>query len=184
MKSAFVFSLLVSAATAGAAGTTAPVAPKLAPADVVTRLFAEACLGNLGKNDAASAWAKKNRLQPVEGDFSKVVLDGEAGEVWGVGGEFLLVLRGQYQCAAWARTADAKQVEKNLTQLVKGTAKPGLVVKQILDKSADKDGSKYHQLGFSVAKEGASSGFVVLATTSSSPKAEAQARLSVSPAKF
>jgi hypothetical protein len=155
-------------------------------ANFVTKLFMDTCAAHLGDNKTLSAWIQKNKYEKADEQFSKAALQGKSGEVWGPInsiGQFLVVLTGDTQCAAWARTANTSLVNQHFETLVKGVARPGLIVSPHVDKSFVGAGGKYRQFGFLLQKDGAPHGWLMLATTSESKKAEVQVRLTVSPVK-
>lgn len=155
-------------------------------ANFVTELFMDSCVANLGNNKAASTWVQKKNYVRADEQFSKAVLQGKSGEVWGAPnsiGQFLVVLAGDTHCAAWARTANSALVNQHFETLVKGVARPGLTVTPHIDKPFEGAGGKYRQFGFLIQKDGAPHGWLMLATTSESKQAEVQARLTVSPVK-
>lgn len=81
------------------------------------------------------------------------------------------------------RNWPALAVNARLDKQVKGVTRPGLMVKPMMDKVEDGVGGKYRQLGYFIQKEGAATGRVLLATTSESPGAEVQVRLTMSPSR-
>jgi hypothetical protein len=153
-------------------------------ANFVTKLFMDTCAAHLGDNKALSAWIQKNKYERADEQFSKAALEGKSGEVWGPInsiGQFLVVLTGDTQCAAWARTANSALVNQHFETYVKGVTRPGLTVTPHVDKYFDGAGGKYRQFGFLLQKDGAPHGWLMLATTSESKQAEVQVRLTVSP---
>lgn len=153
-------------------------------AEVVTKLFMDSCLASLANNKEVSNWAKSNKLQPANDQFSKAVLQGQTGEVWGASnsiGQFLVVLSPPNQCSVWAKRANVAAVNNNFEKIVSGVARPGIVVAPAIDKISYGFGGKFRQFGFTITKEGATSGYMLLATTSESDQAEVQVRLTTSP---
>lgn len=154
--------------------------------DFVVQLYSNSCTKFPGNNARVSGFAREHKYVRADERFSSAALRGKQGEVWGVPnaiGQFLLVLTGDNHCSAWARSADAKSVNAGFEKLVKGVARPGLTVKQLVDKVEDGAGGKYRQLGYFIQKDGAATGWVMLATTSESPGAEVQVRLTMSPSR-
>jgi hypothetical protein len=74
-------------------------------------------------------------------------------------------------------------VNDGFEKLVKGLPRPGLTVKPNIDKVSDGVGGKYRQLGYFVQRDGAPHGWIMLSTTSESPTAEVQVRITMSPGK-
>jgi hypothetical protein len=150
------------------------------------QLYMNTCAKFPGNNAQISNFAKENKYVRADENFSKAALRGQGGEVWGVPntiGQFLVVLTGETHCSAWARTADAKTVNDGFEKLVKGLPRPGLTVKPNIDKVSDGVGGKYRQLGYFVQRDGAPHGWIMLSTTSESPTAEVQVRITMSPGK-
>lgn len=152
----------------------------------VIQTYMDTCARHSGKNAEVSSYAKENKFARADTGFSKAVLQGDDGEVWGVPnaiGHFIVVLTGEKQCAVWARAADAKTAKDGFEKLVKNLSRPGLTVKPRVDRVLDGAGGQYKQLGYFVQKDGASSGLLMLLTTSESPAAEIQVRLSAAISK-
>lgn len=152
----------------------------------VVQTYINTCARFPGNNSQISTFVKENQYVRANEQFSKAALRGEAGEVWGVPntiGQFLVVLSGQYNCSVWARTADVRTVNEGFEKIVKGLARPGLRVEPKIDKVSDGVGGQYRQLGYFIQKDGAPYGWIMLATTSESPSAEVQVRLTMSPSK-
>lgn len=151
-------------------------------ADMAMQIFLDSCAKNYGNNSASSKWAQSH-LTRATPDFESKVLRGQSGEVWGAAGNFLLILTNN-SCAVWSRRADAQKVNMNVERLVQKIARPGIEVKKLIDKTSDGYGGKYRQYGFQLAAPNSKQGMVILSTTSESPAAEIQARITLSPVKL
>lgn len=154
-------------------------------ANFLTRLFFDTCAKYPGQNAKVSASVKQNNFVRANDYFSKAVLQNQPGEVWGVPnhiGQFVVVLTGKYQCSVWARRAAAKLVNENFEKLIRGLPRPGLKVDLMIDKITDSKNGSFRQLGYFVQKDGASHGWLMLATTTESARAGVQAHLTISPA--
>lgn len=151
-------------------------------ADMAMQIFFDSCAKNYGNNSASSKWAQSH-LTRASQDFESKVLRGQSGEVWGAAGNFLLVLTNN-SCAVWSRRADAKKTNANVEKLVKKIARPGIDVKNFIDKISEGHGGKYRQYGFQLVAPNKKQGMVILSTTSESPTAEIQARITLSPVKL
>jgi len=152
-------------------------------AHFATSLFLDSCAKNYGNNTATSQWAK-SKLSRAKPSFEQAVLNGKTGEVWGVAGNYILVLSEGNSCAVWARVADADTVNANVVKLVNKIARPGIVAKPFIDKISDGIGGTYRQYGFILQTPNSSSGMAILSTTSKSEAAEVQARITLTPAKL
>lgn len=178
--------ILISAAGIVTSPAFAQTSQAVQQGNFAIHVYINTCAKFPGNNQKVSDFAKENKYVRASEEFSKSALRGQAGEVWGVPntiGQFLVVLTGDRHCSAWARTADAKTVNDGFEKLVKGLARPGLTVKPNVDKVSDGLGGKYRQLGYFVQKDGAPHGWMMLSTTSESPAAEVQIRLTMSPVK-
>ncbi len=86
-------------------------------ANVLTRLFIDVCVPNIGKPDQVRQWAEQHHLEPVRSPeaLKLFVGPGDKGAAWAVPaaeGSFALSLRGTTRaCAIWARTANPSDVE-------------------------------------------------------------------------
>lgn len=166
---------------AGAAGPAfAQTSQAVQQGNAVLHIYLDTCVKYMGRNAEVTRFAIDNHFVRADEKFSKAALQGKAGEVWGVPnpvGQFLIVLTGESQCAAWARTADVKTVNTGFEKLVKGLPRPGLLVKPYVDRVLPGSGGNYRQLGYFVQKEGAASGLMLISTTSEAAAAEVQVRL-------
>lgn len=151
-------------------------------ADRAMQIFFDSCAKNYGNNAASSKWAQSHLIR-ANPDFENKILRGQSGEVWGAAGNFLLVLTNN-SCAVWSRRADAQKVNANVERLVQKIARPGIEVKKIIDKVSEGYGGEYRQYGFQLAAPNKKQGMVILSTTSESPAAEIQARITLSPVKI
>ena len=151
-------------------------------ADVAMGIFLDSCATNYGKNADSSRWAASHMTR-ANPEFSSKILRGQSGEVWGAAGNYLLVLTTN-SCAVWSRRADAKKVNANVEKLAQKMARPGIDVKKFIDKTSEGYGGQYRQYGFQFAVPKATQGMILLATTTESPTAEVQARITLSPVKL
>jgi hypothetical protein len=146
----------------------------------IVRLYMDTCVKYPGKNSDISSYAKDNKFVRANAEFSKAVLKGKEGEVWGIPnaiGQFIIVLTGESHCAAWARNADVKTVNDGFEKFMKHLHDQGLNVKPQADQILSGAGGKYRQLGYFVQKHGTPYGLLMLSTTTDSSTAEIQVRL-------
>lgn len=167
---------------------TPPASEREAQADYATSLFMESCVAHVAKPDELTRWIEARALPKAESTIAAKILADEQGEVWSaaspMGAFFLIVVPIDptvCKCAVWAHRADAKRMTEHFERLLRGTARPGLEVGPISDRTIDGAGGAYRQLVYFLRKEGAEVGFVFIATTSASEQAEIQGRLTVAP---
>jgi hypothetical protein len=155
-------------------------------ANAAARLFMDACVASLGDEARLKAWVRGNGLISTSPGFSKKILRGQSGEVWSAKneiGDFLVIIGLPYQCAAWARRANARLAIEHFQRLVKGVERPGLSVKLEKDQELQGQGGIYRQVVYVLRKQGSVTGWAILATASESAAAEVQVRFTVSPVK-
>ena len=168
---------------------TAPFAWANDPgANLVTKLFIDACVPNMGHPEKVRAWAEANHLQPVTNPAALGVFVGPGGKgaAWAVpsnSGSFALSIRGTTEgCAAWARTADPQEVEAKFKVLVEGVKRPGLELRVDHDKTTPTPVGKAHALVYNVSAVGAHTGFEFTMLTAERPGGAFQASLQVAQA--
>lgn len=186
MKKLALLLLLLASVTACALGQTASKHVADQQANFVGKLFAEACLAHLGKEQQLSEWVRKNQFQPAPPALSKIALQGQPGEVWQVRnalGDFVIVLKPGGECMASARQASAKLAVANFENTIKGMAHPGITVKLEGDREVDGAGGKSRQLVYSVQQDSSGAEWMFIASTTlvDADIAKALVYLSVSP---
>lgn len=155
-------------------------------ANAVTLLWMESCLKHPGRNEAVSDWAREKGLRPTSAAFSSALLQGAEGEVWSAAdstGEYAVVLTDPFQCALWARRANAELVIANFEKLITGMHHPRLELVRMHDRHIEGAGGTYRQIVYFAKGEGNETGFIFLCTTTGSEDAEFQAKLTVSRAR-
>lgn len=157
-------------------------------ANLVTKLFIDACLPNMGHPEKVRAWAEANRLQPVTNPAALGVFVGPGGKgaAWAVPsntGSFALSLKGTTEaCAAWARAADPQEVEAKFKTLVEGVKRPGLELRVDQDKTTPTPFGEAHALVYNVTAVGAHAGFEFTMLTAERVGGAFQASLQVAQA--
>lgn len=154
-------------------------------ANIVIKIFIDACVPNMGRPDQVRAWATDKHLAPVTADAALAVFVGPGthGNAWAVpsnAGSFALSIRGITQaCAVWARAADPGEVEALYKKLILGAAQPGLEITTILGKSDPTPAGQARSLVYHLKAQGASSGFVFTMLTAEHAGSAFQASLQV-----
>ncbi len=178
---------LISAAGLLLAAPTAASAADAA-ATFVTKLFASACVSNMGAPDGVRAWARDHNMRRIDARTALEVFvgPGDKGEAWGLVtafGRFALSIRGQTEgCAAWAPVADPGEVRANLQALVEEAKTSGIVAKVEKDTTEATPWGAARTLAYSLTPPGKPSGFEFTVVTLERPGGAFQATLQVAPA--
>jgi hypothetical protein len=145
-------------------------------ANIVTRIFMDACIPNMGKPEQIRAWAASKHLPPITADAALALFVGPGthGDAWAVpsdAGNFALSIRGTTEgCAVWARTADPGEVETLYKKVIEGIKRPGIDITPA---------GKARSLVYLVKAQGTPVGFVFTMLTAEHPGNAFQASLQV-----
>ncbi len=157
-------------------------------AQVVTKLFLDICVPNMGRPAQVREWAQAHQLVQIVspaalGVFAGPGTNGAAWVIPSTQGSFALSLRGTTQaCAVWARSADPNEVLANFKTVMEGIRRPGINVSMNKDETSPSPSGAAHMLVYSVGAPGTMSLFLFTLLTAEHPGGAFQASLQVAQA--
>jgi hypothetical protein len=124
-------------------------------ASVLTSLFLEACLPNVGQPEKVRAWATEHHLPQLQNQaaLNLFVGPGREGEAWAVpshAGQFALSIQGKPICAVFARSADPDEVRANVAKLMDRVKRPGSAISTVKDDTRATRWGQAHESIYSV----------------------------------
>jgi hypothetical protein len=134
-------------------------------AELLTKLFAVACVPNLGHPDKVREWAQSHQLAEIKESaaLGLFVGPGDKGAAWAVPstqGSFALSIRGTTQaCAVWARTADPEETLALFQKLIDGVKRSGIEITVDNDTVTPTSVGNAHTLVYNVTAPNAPTSF-------------------------
>jgi hypothetical protein len=157
-------------------------------ATIITKLYIDVCVPNMGKPDQVRAWAADKHLPPITAETALAVFvgPGAQGGAWFVpsdAGSFVVSIRGTTAaCAVWARTADPNEVESTFTKLIQSVARPGIDTTKMEDKTVDSSFGRARSLIYSIKMPDSPQSFIFTMLTVERPGGAFQASLQLAKA--
>ena len=151
-----------------------PVAAAEAVADSFVTLFSITCMKYYNAEEQMRAAMKKSGSEELSGDAARFFLSGKPGNAWTVPIEnqrYVVALRSDGICTAFAQKADIETVQKDFTRLVSKATSP--VEARLLP--GGPAGAAVHTITYAWSRPADAEQLVFTLTTSTNPTAPVQA---------